>query len=516
MTIDHKAALKFLYGRIDYERTPTIPYQEKHLKLQRMERLLKLLGNPHRELAAIHIAGTKGKGSTATMIDAILTTSGLRTGLYSSPHLNRLEERIRINSQPCTSDQLVSLVNRVAPSVQQMDDEAVACATLRPNPNDFGDYGKPTYFEIMTAMAMLHFQSEGVDFAILEVGLGGRLDSTNVCHPIMTVITSISLDHTKQLGNTLAQIATEKAGIIKPGVPLISGVRDGEARDAIEQIARSKVPKVACATLGTDFDLDYGGNNTVGCRFDYRSIEVTPNAPNGRHLGDSKALADKSKRERPLPGELMCDVSVGMFGAHQAANASVAIRTVRQLAVSRNVEISETAIRTGLATARCPARIELLSNRPPTIVDAGHNRASIAALMSVLDESFGSCERILVFGTTSGKDVIGMLDQLVAACSDLILTQYRDNPRSYPTDKLAEQATSAVARAIATQSSAGDGPSGSTLAPLQLPTIHVEPDLKRAWRTARKLAGDDKLICVTGSFFLAAELRPTMLEEIDP
>ena len=461
MPTAYDLALDFLYGRIDYERTPTIPYQEKHLKLQRMERLLALIGNPQRDLAVIHIAGTKGKGSTATMVDAILSAANLKTGLYTSPHLNRLEERIRINGEPCSAEQLVDLVATLQPAVLEID-QAVDAGHC--------DYGRPTYFEITTAMAMLHFQREAVDYGILEVGLGGRLDSTNVCFPTVTVITSISLDHTKQLGSTLERIAAEKAGIIKPGIPMISGVRDGVAREVIERIANEQQPSSPCITLGKDFDYRYS-LGTAECRFDY--------VPSANALG------------APLT-----DTELGLLGAHQAANASIATTVARMLS-TENAPISDRAVQQGLATANCPARIEHVSADPAVIIDAAHNRASIDALLSVLDECFSDSRRLVIFGTTRGKDVDGMLRCLVNGCDSLIFTQYHENPRSYPADKLSEHANTLI--------TGRDG----------RPTVRVLPDPIQAWQFAKAAAGDDALICVTGSFFLAAELRPVILAELE-
>ncbi len=203
----------FLESRIDHERSTPAPYSQRNFKLERMRELLAALGDPHLGLPAIHIAGTKGKGSTAAMIAAALEAAGYRVGLFTSPHLERVEERIAIDGQPLSAPDWERLIEEARPHVERMDARAEcegACG--------------PTYFEIVTALAFRHFADLGADCAVLEVGLGGRLDSTNVCRPIVSLITSISFDHVQQLGGTLAAIAGEKAGIIKPGVPVISGV----------------------------------------------------------------------------------------------------------------------------------------------------------------------------------------------------------------------------------------------------------------------------------------------------
>jgi len=224
-----QAAIDWLLSRINYERVAVIPYHERQLKLDRMRQLLTRLGQPDAALRIVHVAGTKGKGSTSAMIAGILTAAGYRTGVFSSPHLERIEQRFAVDGHPCSAEELVALVNRIRPVVKVMDDEAAAA----------GDpLGGLTFFDITTAMALVHFVECGVDAAVLEVGLGGRLDSTNVCPPVVSVVTSISFDHTKQLGDTLALIAREKAGIIKPGVPVVCGVEQPEAQQVIAKVAR--------------------------------------------------------------------------------------------------------------------------------------------------------------------------------------------------------------------------------------------------------------------------------------
>ncbi len=239
----YEAALAFLLGRIDYERMLSIPYGQRDFRLDRMRELAERLGNPQEQLQIVHVAGTKGKGSTAATITAILAAAGYRTGLYSSPHLERLEERIALDGQECPPEALAALIERVRPTVLEMDRQA--------GPGSHG----PTYFEILTALALLYFVEHAVDVAVLEVGLGGRLDSTNICTPAVAAITSISYDHTRQLGSTLAAIAGEKAGIIKPGVPVISGVVDAEPRDVIARIAAEQ--HAPLVELGRQFEFAY-------------------------------------------------------------------------------------------------------------------------------------------------------------------------------------------------------------------------------------------------------------------
>ncbi len=451
---DYPSALDFLLRHINYERTVAMPYDTAALKLDRMRRLLALVGDPHLGLKCVHIAGTKGKGSTAAMIAAVLQAAGMRTGLYTSPHLSAIEERIVIDGQPCSQSEFASLAAELEAAVEKLPLHGTAKET-----------GGPTFFEVTTAMAFLHFARQKVDCAVLEVGLGGRLDSTNVCQPQVSIITSISFDHTRQLGNTLAAIASEKAGIIKPGVPVVSGVTSDEPREVIRRVARE-----AGAPLlerGSEFDFRTGPPRSARQAMDYRQG----------------------------PYEL-CDVGLGMIGEHQAANAAVAICALRRL-VEQGWSIDERAIRGGLAAANVPARIELAGERPAVIVDVAHNVASIEALLRVLAERFRSRQRVLIFASSKDKDTAGMLRLLVPRFDNVVLTRYIENPRAVELETLEQLATSLLGTA---------GGNGDLR-----PAIHAVATPGEAWQMARRLAGPDDLICITGSFFLAAELRPLVL-----
>ena len=248
-------ALQFLDKRVDFERFQTMPGPEREIKLDRMRALLDRLGNPQDKLPIIHVAGTKGKGSTSAMIASVLQAAGYRTGLFTSPHLERSK-----NASPSTANLARPMSSpHWSPPFSRRSKPWIARASR------CAGRSRPTYFEIITAMALLHFVRSSVQAAVLEVGLGGRLDSTNVCRPLVSVITSISFDHVQQLGDTLQSIAREKAGIIKPGVPVISGVTAEEPRAAIRQIARD------CACRLVELDQDF--------RFDYhppRHLEKQP------------------------------------------------------------------------------------------------------------------------------------------------------------------------------------------------------------------------------------------------
>lgn len=451
----YEAALTFLLGRINYERAPAAEFGLDAVKLDRMRELLDRLGNPHAELRVAHVAGTKGKGSTAAMLAATLSAAGLRTGLYTSPHVHGIEERIAIDGAICTPDEFAALAQRVRPVVDEMDRRAG------------GDIIGPTYFEITTAMALLHFADRGVDAAVLEVGMGGRLDSTNVCRPQVCAITSISLDHTRQLGDTLEAIAGEKAGIIKPGVPVVSGVTQPEPRDVIRRIAAERSSPLI--ELGTDFDFNYHS-------------PTADDEPSSLPWVEYRAAQGQA-----APAE---HYELGMWGRHQGANAAVAVALVEQLR-QQGWDIPAAALRHGLRSARCPARIEVLHCRPTIVVDAAHNVASAAALVETLDELFPTGARRLIFAASQDKDAAGMLRLLLPRFDEVYLTQFSHNPRAVPVEQL---------RAWAGSPCAGR-------------KLHVEPEAMRAWRTATNRLAADELLCVTGSFFLAAELRSAALED---
>lgn len=442
------SALRFLSDRIDYERCGAVTYGSQEFHLGRMQDLLAGLGHPEKRLRIVHVAGSKGKGSTAAMIASVLTAAGYRTGLYSSPHLDRVEERLAIDSQPCSPDDFVHLVDAVRPVVDQLDRQ--------------GDPSRrPTYFDIVTALALQHFAEQAVDVAVLEVGMGGRLDSTNVCQPDVAVITSISRDHTQQLGDTLTEIAGEKCGIIKPGTPVISGVQEEEPAAVITEVSRQH--DCPLYRIGVDFDAKY-------------------HPPKNLHQADSQPTIDLWLK-RPAPERHYEKLSLGLLGAHQAQNAAVAAATLGVLR-DQGWKISDQDLTRGLQNVRWPARIEVIGRAPTVILDAAHNEASIAALCQVLEESLPPATRRLVFATTQGKDVEAMLRILLPRFDEVIYTRYKNNPRAVPPEQLA-----AIGATIA------DTPQNTTDSPRQ------------AWQHITERATRDQLIVVAGSFFIAGEMR---------
>ncbi|MCG8450614.1 MAG: bifunctional folylpolyglutamate synthase/dihydrofolate synthase [Pirellulales bacterium] len=458
-------ALEFLLGRINYERTPTLPYGQRQMKLDRMRQLLNRLGNPDAGLPIVHVAGTKGKGSTSALMASILQSAGYETGLFSSPHLERIEERFAVGGLPCTAEELVTLVERLRLAVQTMDEEAASSADTSLS---------PTYFELTTALALLHFVERQVDVAVLEVGLGGRLDSTNVCQPAVTVITSISLDHTKQLGTTLPQIAAEKGGILKPGVPVYCGPLHHSAREVIAEMAQRHGCRMVEA--GRDFRYEYRPPLRLDLEEEFGQLDVV-----GDFAGEPIELSDLPLR---------------LAGEHQAANAALAVAVCEELR-RQGWSISGEAIQTGLAELTLPARIEVIRRQPTVVLDVAHNVASAQALVEVLLSSFTCEERILVLAVSRDKDVAGIVRVLLPHFQRVVLTAYQDNPRAVPVEQLRRIVGKQLQRA----------------ARQDAVEIFDAPLPQDAWLQAEALAGPDQLVCITGSFFIAAELRPLLRAE---
>ncbi len=452
MMSDYQERLDYLYHCLNYEwqGMPRVPAE---LTLGRMRRLLKRLGEPQAGLPIIHVAGTKGKGSTAAMMAAVLTASGVSTGLYCSPHLHRLEERFTIDGNPASETEIVELVDDVREAVERLEVED-------PHYRD----RRSTFFEITTAMGLLHFARRNVGAVVLEVGMGGRLDSTNVVHPVLSIITSISFDHTRQLGNTLGLIATEKAGIFKRGRPAVSGEREGEAQESIRRVAAQR--RCPLHELGTDFD------------FRIISPEQPLSRPTPCRVATRTWRTDWGVFNLPL------------LGPHQAHNAAIALAGLDVLAEERpNLTVSREDVIRGFGALRWPARVEILGQRPYLVIDGAHNGASAIALAETLRTCFPPGRRTLVFGTTREKDLGGQLLALLPLFDEVIATRYVENPRALPTETIADAVLMLDGR-----------------------TIPIVEHPAEALELARQRTAPDGLICVTGSLFLAAEARAIVLQ----
>ena len=451
----YQQAIAYMTRRINFERSRAGSYSQRDFKLDRMRQLLSLLGDPQERIPAVHIAGTKGKGSTAEMVSRMLIAGGYRVGLFTSPHVSVFEERLTVDGTTPSEKQLVELVNRVLEPVTYLENLAANMS--------------PTYFEIATAMAWLHFEQLGTQLVVLEVGMGGRLDSTNICNPEVTIITNISRDHTEFLGEELSQIAFEKAGIIKPYVPLVSGVTAKSPQDVIRQISRENHAKLL--QLNRDFRYHYRPNPN--------SFALGVNGENNRVV--------RSFVDLEMPWESRRGIPVPLAGEHQAANASLAVTAIDLLS-RRGWPMPFEAVEQGMLEVRCPLRIEILSQRPTILVDAAHNEASVEALVTTLKERLPSGRRILVFAGTTGKDVKGMLRLLLPEFDVVILTKYLNNPRAIPVEQLQNLVNSMT-----------DSP------------VHLACEPVAAWNLISELSDPDDLICVTGSFFISAEMRELIL-----
>ncbi|MEO1995716.1 MAG: folylpolyglutamate synthase/dihydrofolate synthase family protein [Planctomycetaceae bacterium] len=443
----YSEAMDFLFGRINYERLQIGTFSSADLKLQCMQELLLRLDSPHEQTPAIHVAGTNGKGSTAAMLASIFSSAGFTTGLFTSPHIRRFEERLQVNGAEPDAAQMIDLINRVA---------AVALEMEANDPRN-----SPTFFEIATAMGWLHFRDCGVTIGVVEVGLGGRLDSTNVCHPQASVITNISLDHTQLLGESLEEITREKAGIIKTGVPVVCGIQQPELQDIVADRCRRQEADLYLLNKEITYEFQNLGDTTTGL---YGTVDVQ--SPWGSHA------------ELPLT----------LAGQHQAQNAALAIATADLIRSQR--PFPHTAIRSGMSAVGWPMRIEVVRRNPTVILDSAHNSDSIRSLIDTLDSCFPSRRRILIFATSRDKCIEDMLPQLFRAFDTVILTEHGLKPRSIPLAELEQ-----IGR--------------------QYGTAHVETAARpqQAWAAVERLAEPSDLICITGSFFLAAEMGGLLAQQ---
>ncbi len=437
----YEQAIEYLFGRINYERAQPDAYSSTDFKLDRMRNLLDACGNPQLLIPAVHVAGTKGKGSTCSMLASILTAADCPAGLYTSPHLTRFEERMRVAGRQPTPTELVGLVSRMQPLIEALDRSPARM--------------HPTYFEIATALAWQYFLDQHARVAVLETGLGGRLDSTNLCQPWVTVITNVSRDHVQILGSTVREIAGEKAGIIKFGVPVVSGCQHPDAIDVVTRVSSERDAELWL--LDRDFHWSW-------CDSQERTIHVSTPRQHWENL--------------PVP----------LRGEHQAVNTAVTIAALDQLAET-NVTLTPENVRAGLAATLWPARVEVVGREPTVILDAAHNWASAKALMATIDHDFPSRRRILVFACSRDKDYHGLVRQMAPQFDTIIFTRYLDNPRAVAPEELQRHLETTF-----------DHPS------------HVAADPVAAWKLARRLAHGSDLITITGSLFLVAELRDLLLE----
>ena len=461
-------AVRFLLDRVNYEKTTSQPYNQRTYRLARMERLLELLGNPQNSAPIVHIAGSKGKGSTSWLVAEAARAAGYKVGLYTSPHLVHLEERFVVDGRAITPETLCNAVDSVR-----------SAAKAENFPDDEG----PTFFELTTAMAWVLFRNAKTDLNVIEVGLGGRLDSTNVCQSLISVVTSISFDHQAQLGNTIKEIATEKAGIIKPNQHTIAGARHPDARQVIRATASDRNSPLW--ELGRDFDcLSYPPNefSSLGNDFSESAIDLVRNS--GNKLSPSWGM-DYLSPFNTAGIHPLSKIALRMLGRHQADNGAIAIACCQKLN-ELGSRISESAIRSALAKTQVPCRIQRVRSHPELVIDTAHNVASISSLTITLRETFGSRRTCYVFSCSKDKEYEAMLELLLGDADKIVLTQYTTNPRYVPLEQL-EAATQSMKD--------------------RFPEVEIFscPMPDQALEYALSLSSPEDLIVCTGSFFLAAE-----------
>lgn len=413
----------------------TIPADKRSYRLDRMRLLLGLFGDPDRSYRVMHVAGTKGKGSTAAFLASILSASGLRTGLYTSPHVESPLERATVDGAPPEGGPFVAMGRRVKEAV-----EALPAARM---PGGF----PPTTFELYTLAAFLHFREAGCAFAVVETGIGGRLDATNVVHPEASVITVLDLEHTEVLGDTLARIAVEKAGIIKDGAPAYVARQDPEARE----VFRSRA-------LLAGSPIRFLDEETESLR-----VETT--------------LRGSSVRLRLRGDPMALDFRMRLMGAFQAENAALACLCLR----GRLPGIPEEAYRRGLAAAYLPGRMELFEGPPPVVLDGGHTPLAVSRLLESWRALFPG-EAVLLFGSVAGKNPTEMARVLAPAFRGIVVSTPGTFKQSRPRE------VHEIFRALN-------------------PASELEEDPARALRRARELSGGVRPILVTGSFYMVSEIR---------
>jgi len=427
-----------LFERTDYEKEKRLRYNVTTFNLDRMKKLLSLLGNPHKKIQTAHIGGTKGKGSTATMLARMLEANGYSVGLYTSPHVVHLHERITVNSEMIDQSAMRDLMNRVHAPVEKM---------LKTD--------APTFFEIMTALAFMYFVDKAVDIAVIETGLGGRLDSTNVIRPKVVGITSLSIDHQQQLGNTIDLIAEEKAGIFKRGVPVVTVQQDPAAMRVLK--SRAVAANAPLSITGSDID------------FSHRFETSREHGPHTRIC----LTTPTSKFEH---------LRVPLHGKHQAINCGLALAMLDKLK-SAGYKIDNEKATEGLGKVSLAGRMEMICHDPRIMIDAAHNAASIKALIHAIGQNIPYDSMVVIFGCNGDKDIKGMLEMLQYGADKVIFTR-SNSARAVPPEDLADMYTEICGKMCQTA-----------------------PSLDPALQLAKSAVSKEDLICITGSFYLIGQAK---------
>ncbi len=435
---NYHTAVKFLSDRVNIERTRAQRVDPEIFKLDRMRKLMDALGNPEQSIRTVHIAGTNGKGSVVAMLTAALRNNGYTVGTFTSPHLTDLRERIQINNIPIPHALFTELMVRIAEAKVPKK------------------YGIPTYFEVLTALALLYFSEQAVDVAIIETGLGGRLDATNIVHPEVTAITAISMDHEHFLGNDLASIATEKAGIFKPSAAALTFRQDPEIIEPMREAATKAGTELQ--VVGSDIEFSY--------RFE-ASPQLGPHTRVG--LSTERCIFEH--------------VPVPLKGEHQALNCGLVLAIIDQL-IARGLELRENSVIKGLADTDLPGRMEIVWNQPRILIDGAHNPAALQALIHSIGAHIPYDSLILIFGCAADKNVDALLKKVAFGGDKVIFTKARGTPRAMDPDELAARF--------------------SEMSPKMCQVAH---NLEDALSIAKRAAAREDLVCVSGSFYLVGEAR---------
>jgi dihydrofolate synthase/folylpolyglutamate synthase len=448
---EYEEALDFLYSFIDYSLKRNFRNAAEKFNLDRMREFMRLLGSPQDDYQIIHVAGTKGKGSVSAFCAYVLTANGYKTGLYTSPHMVEFTERIRINGENISKKDLVEMVNAIKPFIDKVPEI--------------------TTFELTTAIAFLYFSKQGVSHAVFEVGLGGRLDATNIVNPVAAVITSISYDHVKILGNTLSEIAGEKGGIIKQDTPVVIAPQKEEARLKLVDIAQERNSPII--QIGQDYLYAADSHSLNGQSF----LVWTPD-----EQGLVDAYIESGGRDVWSPLRF----KIPLLGFHQVENAVTAYAALKTIE-KFGVKISQKAYLEGFASVEWPGRMEVLQRNPPIIVDSAHNRYSALRLRQAMDDYFPGLPIVMVFGVSEDKDVKGIFQELLPRVKRVIATQ-SIHPRAMDARNLV-----GLAHRF--------GRSADAILPIE-----------DALQTAIKEAGQDSVILITGSVFVAAAARQILAD----
>ncbi len=430
----YNKALDYLYSFVDYSLKHSSELAKADFNLDRMFVLMESLGNPQNKYPIIHVAGTKGKGSVSALCAAGLQAAGYKVGLYTSPHLLDYVERIQINREPISHEQLVELVDEIKPDVAKIE--------------------KLTTFEITTALAFMAFAKYEVNAAVFEVGLGGRLDATNIVTPRVSVITSLSYDHMAVLGNTLALIAGEKGGIIKPGVPVVSSSQKDEALEVLERVAKLENTKIIL--VGKDVQF-----KSLSHSLDGQVVSIRP----------AKTMQSYSTAKE-------IELNIPLLGNHQLENAATAYAALK---VS-GIPISDEQIQNGFSQVEWRARFEVARRDPPVIFDSAHNQDSFAKLSETLQTYFPDKMVYLIFGASEDKNIPGMFAELKPKIKKIIITR-ADHPRALEVERIQQLAEQAGAESEA--------------------VVPVKSALARALELSSK---DGSIVLSAGSMFVTAEV----------